>query len=200
MATTAVSICNIALSRIGVSKVIEDLEEDSTEADVCETHYDAVRDAVLADFPWPFATRYATLALDEAADDQEWAPEWGYSYRYPTDCLRVLRIVAASNRRSNIPYAIGSDEDGLLIFTDEAEPVIVYTHRNEDPTQYPPAFVSAFAWRLAEEIAMTLAVSEALRARAEERYVRALTQAQANAFNEERSDDNPADEFIQARS
>jgi hypothetical protein len=68
MTTTATSICNQALSRIGVRKTLVDyLTDTSQEAVECRKFYELARDSMLSDFWWPFATRRALLVEQPAS-------------------------------------------------------------------------------------------------------------------------------------
>jgi len=87
-------ICNMALSHIGVGKEIANLDtERSQEASACRRYYENLRDKVLRDFRWPFATKFVELALIEETP----TIEWRFSYRYPTDCVKMIRILSGGN-------------------------------------------------------------------------------------------------------
>src|SRR5688500_16403932 len=91
MALTKVQIFNLALSRVGTKSSVSDVDENSAEAARLRAIYDHVRDAVLADHPWPFATVYEALAETGTTDSA-----WIYQYRYPSDCLNFLGILPQS--------------------------------------------------------------------------------------------------------
>jgi hypothetical protein len=61
--TTPVSICNMALGYAGVTKQISSLTDGSTQAQVCNTYFDAYVRQLLAAFHWPWATRRANLTV-----------------------------------------------------------------------------------------------------------------------------------------
>ena len=82
--SSAVEICNLALSHLG-SSGIDALDERSEAAAACTTFYAICRDMVLRDAPWPFATKMQALALVEEDPNTE----WGFSYRYPSDCPSI---------------------------------------------------------------------------------------------------------------
>src|SRR4051812_32897245 len=88
MSQTDVGICNMALGHLAVGKAIGALTEASQEARACLRFYEQARDEVLRDFPWPFATTVEALALVAVQP----TTEWGYSYRYPLNCLALRRI------------------------------------------------------------------------------------------------------------
>lgn len=218
-----IQICNQALSRIGCAQTITSLADSRPEAVQCNLWYAQCRDAMLRDFRWPWATTYAALnqvSANTAAVNQEWV----YSYRYPTDCLLIRRLlylpdspVALTSQppvfplplmwRQDadpypIPFEVGQDDDGKLIYTDQINAWIKYTVAVTDPTQFPQDFASVLAWRLATELAYSLATSDSRREYALKQYRDELATSRANALNEEQRD-NPYttwnSEFIRAR-
>jgi hypothetical protein len=196
MAIDAVSICNLALQRIGITQAIASLDARSEEGRACSRVYELMRDAALYDFPWPFARREVALGLVEEAP----TVAWGYSYRYPVDCLRLRRLVDGGDEDTpGPPYDLGADDTGTLILTDQGEASAIYTAKLTDPARFSPAFADALAWRIASEIAMPLAETQAMKQRADDGYVLALSKAQASAMNEvqPRTDRKPS--WIQAR-
>jgi hypothetical protein len=135
-----VAICNMALNHLSVGKRIASFTEKSAEARLCASLYDQVKDEVLRDFAWPFATKTATLALVV----QQPTFEWGYAYRVPVDCLAARRLLNGNisvtpfpntfstagpyatpasrvlTAQTRIPYRIMSDDEGELIYCDLA--------------------------------------------------------------------------------
>ena len=59
--TDAVSICNLALQRVG-AKTISALSEDSTAGRACNRVYTQARDSELRAHPWAFARERKTCA------------------------------------------------------------------------------------------------------------------------------------------
>lgn len=194
-----IEICNIALGRIGVSQKIESLTELSNEAAVLSTFIEQVREAVLRDFPWPFATKFLSLALVESDPNDD----WDYAYRYPIDCVKLRRIVNTAGRTdaTRIPFRLAHDAQGRLIWTDEENATVEYTARVTDPLLYDGIFASVFAWRLATEAATALTGGDAYKMgkRALEMYYLELEKARNEALNEEQSDEPPDSEFIRVR-
>jgi hypothetical protein len=200
---TKTEIANLALSHLGIGKEIADLDnEKSQEAVTMRRFYDQTRDAVLRDFPWPFATRYATLAL--VADPPTETTEWDFSYRYPTDCLMVRRMqteIRVDTNQSRIVFKLGRDDEGQLIYTDESEAKIEYTFREEDPQRYPADFQLAMSLRLAHYAAPRLTGGDPFKLgmRAVQLYLQEISMAQASAGNEAVPDQLPDAEAIRAR-
>lgn len=191
-------IASMALARIGQAKQIADLDSDQSAAGItCRLFYEPARDAVLADFPWPFAERTRSLAL--VTDG--FSNEWRYAYRYPADCLRFRRIVGHAREGAvRLPYAVGGDASGRLILTDEPTAAGVYTERVTDTLRFPVLFESAVAWKLAVEIAPALSADPKWVTRAEQQYELALSTAETRALNESADDPNPDAEWVRARS
>lgn len=186
-------IANIALSHLGVGKEIQNLTSDqSSEATACRRFFDISRNATLRDYPWPFATKIADLALVASSPNSE----WDYSYRYPTDCMNIRRILSGQRQDTNdtrAPYEITRDASGRLIYTDQETACAEYTMRNEDPAQYPDDFTMAMSFRLAYYIAPRITGGDPfnLQERMMKNYEMELTRAVRSNVNEEQKDPEP---------
>jgi len=202
MADSNTDIANLAISHLGIGKEIAALDtENSQEANACRRYYEEALKCTLRDFPWPFASRFATLALIEEDPDYE---EWGYSYRYPSGALLIKRILSGArndSRQTRIAYKIGSDDSGGIIYTDADEAQVEYTKYVTDVLEYPSDFIMAFSWKLAFYVASRLTGGDPfqLRKTALQMYDYEIKRAQANGANEEQSDEEPQSEFIRAR-
>lgn len=190
--TTSVSICNMALARAGVSQTISSLTETSTQARMCNQFYEPTRQSLLREFPWPFAERYFTLALIA----EEPNSRWNYSYRFPSTALRINEVVVDGGERvpdPPVPFKIGSDSSGRVIYCDEAEAVVAANTDISDVNQFDPLFVDAFAWRMAWELSSPLSQNPSYVQTTQMGYERAIRKAMAAALNEERPDEfNPS--------
>lgn len=154
-------LINIALARIGVSKRVEALStETSIEADMVRLHYDDDVEATLRDFPWPWATRYATLVA--SAQTQPHAGDWTEAYLSPGDCVFERRLVAERGRAADPtppPFRLVAANNGVrvVLCNVEAPAVLEYTARVICPAKFgDPAWRDAFAWRLAASLAPAL--------------------------------------------
>ncbi len=88
-------ICCMALARMGSTIQITSLgQPNSNEAQQCSLFYPQDRDAMLADFPWPWAEGFAQLVqvAGPEIDGNPASAMWLRSYRYPSDCL-VMRSI-----------------------------------------------------------------------------------------------------------
>ena len=148
MTTSVVNIVNNALVKIGASNIIS-LTENSEAARAANLIYEQIRDSVIRDHRWNFATKRVQLAANSSG------PAFGYVYSYalPTDCLRVVQM-----EEKNMVYTI----EGRNLLTDETPARIIYLARVEDPNEFDPMFVEALSARLAAELAVTIAESNSL--------------------------------------
>lgn len=197
-----VEICNLALSHLAIGKEIANFEtEKSEEANSCRRFYSIALETTLRDFPWSFTTNIAALALIKESPNDE----WGYSYRYPSDCLNIRRILSGvrnDTRQSRVPYKIAQDASGLIIYTDQADAEIEYTVRAENPLFYPPDFVMAFSFYLAFLIAPRVSGGDQFKLgdRALKLYLIEIGKAVSRNVNEQQAEEDPDSEFIRERS
>lgn len=198
--SSILDIYNLALSHVAHGKEVGGLTERSDEQRTCTRFYEQARDTTLRAFNWPFATKIAALGLVEEDPNDE----WGYSYQYPSDCLKVRRILSGTRvdtAATRVPYKIIDGTSGLLILTDQADAEIEYTIRADDPTKYPPDFVMALSFRLASYIAPRLTAGDPFKLG--ERCVRffdfEIAAARGSAVNEEQPGQEPDNDFLSAR-
>ena len=147
MATSTISICNMALGWLG-GNLITSLDDESNEAALCKANYEPCRDAVLEDRDWTFATSRQILSPLTAS------PAFGYAYKYqvPSDLIRILKV---SDEPAFVhDFEWERQEDVML--TDAAILYLKYIKRITDPTKFSAGFVHALAARIAMEIALPL--------------------------------------------
>ncbi len=211
----------MALARMGSTQAISSLGVDDTsnEANQARIWYPSDRDALLCDFPYPWAESY--FDLDQVAgpeiDGQVANAQWSRSYRWPSDALKLRRMVATPVPVSGTPptgatvnfygngpwkrpegqpypisYGVGHDATGRLVMTDSnglgAGVTMVYTAAVQDPTQFSADFADLLAWRLAADFAMGLGFSDGKRQYAETMYRNLVRKTRATHFNEMQSD------------
>lgn len=143
------TICNMALGRIGSTQIISAFDGSSNEAIQCAFWYPADRDQMLAEFPWPWAEAYSNLVEVTGPETTQTRAnaQWMRSFRYPTDCLKLRRLVLTPQsllatsppQTTGLPginywcnetwrrvigdalpvsYGLGNDASGRLIMTD----------------------------------------------------------------------------------
>ncbi len=201
--TSKVVICNLAISHLGSGKEIANMTERSEEARVCNRFYDTVRDIVLADMNWPFATKVAALGLIETLTDAN--AEWNYLYRYPVDCLNLIRVRSGAKvdtRESRIPFKVSKDVSAKVIYCDQDDAYVEYIERVVDPSFYSESFLMALSFKLAAYIAPRITGGDPYKMRKEmtEQYRDEIANARRRSMNEEAEALlNPESDLIRAR-
>jgi hypothetical protein len=163
--STKLDIANRALLRIGVSKTMVALNDPTREATTVGQIFEPARRTVLRRFPWAFATRYATLTLVDGSPSDPANGDWIYAYRHPTDSVFNRRILNAAMVQgfgrqfdpNPIPFRVGNDADGLLIYTNQEDAVLEYTLDVACSADWGDAiFEDALAWYVASQLAPSL--------------------------------------------
>lgn len=201
---SVVQICNVALARIGHTNLIMSLAEKSAAAQNCTLFYEFCRDSVLADSEWGLGRRAQALAALTTVS----LPGWTYAYRYPEECVTARMVVPESGLRlawisawdrtsitlpsgSRIPWTVGSDDAGRVIFTDLEQAFLIYTARVTDPGTFSSQFQDALSWRLAVELAMALTKDRRVVDMVSRQYQLALDVAKRGSMNEQGQDQEP---------
>jgi len=221
--TSQVEICNIALSNIR-AKSINNINEASVNAQYCKLKYDLVLDFMLRSSPWNFAKKQTALALLESE-----LFGWIYAYQYPTDCLRINRLMSAvdqlalsddgyafrpdyyshdplldhANHRVAVKYEVLTFSNNKVIGVNQPEVWVDYQFSVTDPNEYDSSFIMAFAWYLAAEIAVPVIGGDngrAERGAALQMYKATLAEAMAMDSNEQNNGPPRESEFILTRS
>ena len=126
---TKIDLCSMALLKLG-EKPIQSWHEDSAAAQLARTLFDPVTDALLATFPWRFATQ--SLVLTKNIDDE---------FIIPANVLRVLKCEGQITGNKINTFA-----DSLEISA------IVKT----EPEEFPEYFATLVATKLAVEFCIPL--------------------------------------------
>lgn len=221
------ALVNIALSRIGVSKVIGNLATDQTEIAVtARKHVKEDINAVLRDFPWSWATRYETLVLVGGSATVPVNNDWQYSYRAPNAMMFGRRIaVAGVGRKSSlqvqtqpwmssfpsinaappIPFRVSQDDTGLLIYCNEstssAVPLVLeYTVRLACPAFFGDArFREALTWKFAASLAPALSRDPKRGEFCLQVYTALLAGTEVDNANEQQQEPDPDAPWISGR-
>ena len=201
MAQSIVGIANLALGNIGASVEIKDLTENTAEARACNRYYETARDEVFRAFTWPFSLTVQNLALVATNPTTEWT----YSYAYPSDALRFVRILGTTrnpNRSQRVSYSVGGDGLGrMLVYTDQINAQGQYIQRVTDPTFWPADFVACLGLLLSVYIAPRVTSGDPykLRSQNQQLYQTKVDDAMSNAANEEQPDPVPPGEYLSSR-
>lgn len=151
--------------------------------------------------PPPNATYWETTATTEANGD------WLYAYRWPSDCLFARRIVPASDgggggRRFNdtpIPFRIGRDANGLLVYTHEQDANLEYTTIDCTNLWTDDLWLDAFTWRLAAALAPSLSRDPKIALQCQQMFMLTLEHAAAVSSREQQIDKPGEAEWVRGR-
>ena len=204
-----VGIYNMALGRVGISKFVNSLTEQTNQRLTCDVYYENCRLRVLSAAPWNFATRINALA-DIGTPPNGWA----YRYKYPADCAKA-RVLAPTydtitsevaryfNQQTSCryPFSVVEDEvnNGKAIITNLSTPVLWYTADINNLNLWTPEAVSSLAWLLGTEIAGPLSAQPNYTKLAGDAYTLSVREAWATNANEETAKQEPESEFITVR-
>ena len=200
--STTTEIANLAISHLGNGKEIGNLEtENSQEANAIRRFYETSRDEMLRLFDWPFATKFVALSLIE----EDPTDEWGFSYQYPSDCLKFRRILGAGRNpinKNRLIYRTAYGTAGQIVLTDIEDAEAEYTMGVTDTSRFTPDFVMALSYRLAAYVAARITKGDPFQMTKsiQQLYYTSLSIAQANAMNEQQPDSYPDSEFISERN
>lgn len=190
MATSDVSIANLALQKLG-SRSIVSLSENVNEAKAVNSCYEALRDKELRAYLWAFAKTRATLAPHGVV------PVFTYAAAFvlPADFLRLIKPV-----RLGLDWSIEVHQGELAILTNDGNTLQVpYIRKVTDPTLFDPCFVDMLACKIAWHCCERLTQSNTKKAAIMEEYRESRDEARrTNAF-ELTLQDEPDDSWLAAR-
>lgn len=209
------AIANLALGWLG-AEPIASLEDATRTAQLVNNAFSGLRDAVLEDRDWTFATDRRSLPADATS------PAWGYTTRFLLPSA-VLRVITCSNAgtggtldafaASMMPWDDGSLEwvrEGPYILagrTGTAQaggsqiPAINVKSIISvlDSALWSPGFCQALAARVAAELAVPIAQSRELQGDMWKLYLQKLKDAAANDGRQGRSERVRADTISRSR-
>ena len=185
-----VQICNRALQRLGAKPIVS-LTEASKNARQCNLAYNPVREALLSDHAWAFATGRAQLAADATP------PEFGRAnaFELPADYLRIADDYPEDNFNS-IDYVV----EGRKILTDFDAPLeIRYIKNITDPNLMDALFREALAMSIANELVEVITQSNTKKVGIEKDLTKVLAKARRRNAIQTVSAEPPIDTWETAR-
>lgn len=157
------SICNQALAKLGANSIIN-IDQDSTEAQLCKTFYTDVLQSILEEYPWTFATK--RYALPQSAETPP--PPFAAQYLIPSNILAVVQ--ASSNPDfSRINSTEWQVENGYIV-SDSGSMHIKAIIDVTDTRMFSAKFVRAFVVRLAAELSLPITQSREMHRQLMEEY------------------------------
>lgn len=162
MASSSTDIANLALQKIGESRINSIGDENDKNARVCNLNYDQSRLEALMMCGWRFAKKQASLSKLATVPIYKWKAQ----YQLPSDLLRLTEIQGTDVWAPKEYFDI--QEKKLLLYPtdsfDEAADTIniEYIYDVVDVSQFDALFVDVLALKLASMIARPLTGSDTL--------------------------------------
>ena len=163
-----VTIANLAASALSEDDQLSSPDDDTHLSRSVRAVWEVERRAALRDHSWNFAMRRRALPASSPAD-QDPSP-YGFAYRLPADCLRLIEVVGFARRDYQL-------EGGFIIANAAAPLRIRYIVDVVEPALWDDLFVKAFAMRVAWQIADRITGDTNRAQLAERRYRAALSEA-----------------------
>lgn len=192
MPSTALSICNSALIKLG-AKTITTFTDDRKEAELCSARYPLIRDNLLRGHTWAFAKRAISLTPDDVSD----LPSWEQMFSAPSSVARIISIKDADD--NTIEYELINGH----IYADESSIIVRYVMKYDDVddgVEFPSDFGEALASMLAADICISLTQTQALRQTYMDEFSYALSMARFNGAVERSDEVIIAEDWTGSRS
>lgn len=190
MATSDVSVCNLALQKLGAARITL-MTDNSSNARSVNACYEALRDKELRTYLWNFAKKRTTLAPSSVT------PDFTYTYAFPvpSDYLRLIKPA-----RLGLDWHVEQHDGGLAILTNDGDTLEVrYIARVTNPALFDPCFVEMLACKIAWHTCEPITQSNTKKAALMEEYREHKAEARrTNAFETPKQAE-PIDEWLAAR-
>jgi len=205
MAISEVSVCNLALARIGRQPAVTSLRppDNSQEALACGNFYDIEMANICNEHDWSFLT-VQTSTLSAVTNP---SLLWSYAFALPSNFMQMIGLYDANalndaalygyfimmdsaaldpfwlqaNTPQQLEFAVEADNSGhLVLYCNVAIPLIKYQAFPLIGQAVPPLFVDAFIWKLAASLAGALIrddVGVAMASRCMQAYEMTLSKA-----------------------
>ncbi len=181
-----IDVINAALSKLGEQNLLA-VTDQSVAGRLANRTYGDIRDALLRQYPWNFATKRASLSADAEA------PAWGFTRKFnlPAGCLRLVSINNAANEDWR--------HEGRTIVTDMTAPLEIIYIGAIQVDEMDATFREALAARLALEWAEPITQTSSVVAAMEALYRQKLQIARSSDGQEDRTRVIDSGSFINAR-
>lgn len=185
MAVSEVSIVNLALQKLGATR-IEALDQDHPNARSMNAAYEATRNKLLRRYPWSFAITRLSVAADAAQT------VWGNLNQFPlpADFARLIRDDETGVRTD---WKI----EGRFVVTTYAAPLeFKYGALVTDPTIFDAMFVDALACALAMQACKEITGSDPEKAGVTREFLDAINLAKSVGAIEKDPDEGLEDDWL----
>ena len=190
MAYSNVSICNLALQKLGSDR-ISSLSDAGPSAVECNASFEHIRDAEMRANKWKFTLTRTVLAPHATPPLAPYA----FAFPLPADCLRPLFPA-----RLGLDWKVENHHNVLAILTRDGDSLpLRYIRRTTDPTLFDPLFAEALACKLAWQLCERFTQSNTKKEAAERAYLYAIREARRMNAIEIGEAKVPVDEWLAAR-
>lgn len=200
MQYSTTQIVNLGHTHVGASH-LESLENDQSEpAKAARAVFPFAFESFVQDWDWPWARKRALLAPVSTNPNGEWP----FAHRLPPDCLIPRRIASGQridDESSEIPFELGVDTQGGLVYSAIDAPELVYTFLPANVTMVPPDAAIALSYKYASLAAPRLVREDPFEivAKMERLYAMAIDKAKVSAELSERPGEFPDQSWKRAR-
>ncbi len=167
------AICNQAISWLG-GNIITTIDDESDEAILCKANYSELRDAVLEEGKWTFATSRFRLVPNPAAPVSKYA----YKFELPTSVLIVDKVSNTQQYSDDWPSIDYRREEDFIV-CDYSVIYIKAIIKIEDMSKWTASAKQALAARIAADIAVPLTGSAKREYAMQEKYDKLVDKALA---------------------
>jgi hypothetical protein len=173
-------IINVALRRIGESRIVNLDSDTSKEARAARDLYEEARDDLLRSHPWNFALKRKKLA--QLATSPVFG--WEYGYGLPADWIRTVSVYPFDGYDStNCEYRMETqDISGTptrVLLANSNQIYMRYVAQIANVALMAPDFREALAMRLARDLSVAMQKSSSVYEMMDKQYRRALSNAQS---------------------
>jgi hypothetical protein len=151
-------------------------------------------------------TSSAAFSTDEAnwSDGSSYySGKWLYAYSYPSNCVALWSVYneGTINKKKGEQYRVVYDtvNAGKVILTDCSEAMGEYTYDLEDTTLFSADFITAFAYRLAADMAPALTGDDSIANDMLKKFMLAISEAKRISAYENTSRDTQTSSYEEAR-
>ena len=157
-----IELCNNALDLVGQGTHIEDMQENSKEADLCRRNLDPVIKRALDKFNFSFVRKDEVITEDNEINVV--CIPYEHAYSLPTDLQRVLFLSDINDDSSSesihtekIKYNFRLINGEKVLVTDYQAPFVIhYQSKDYELDLLPDTFVEAVEYLLASKLAIAL--------------------------------------------
>ena len=182
---TIVQIYNIAFIHLGV-ETIAATSETNKQTTTANAKYEFVKNRLLRQHPWNFATTRATLTDDGTTPDHEFT----YAFALPTGFLRLLSLYEYGNQDFRV------EANKILAYEDEIKIKFI---KDVEESTFPDEFAELLGLELAIDICGQLVQSETVRAGLLSTRAERLRDARSVDAQEGKPEDPNDDVLLNAR-